>query len=597
MKKKTLIWIIAVVLVIAVALTVFFVTRPKEVVAGKVVSVMLGGGTPQYMDPALNSASNGSNVIRTAFAGLMGHQYDESGKAVLSPELAEKVDVSADGLTYTFTLRKGLKWSDGSDFSASQVVASWNRAASPDLGADYGFLYDYIAKGSDGTLDVVADDAAGTLVVKLVNPVAYFLDLCAFPTFYPVKVDVADNQGIWATNPETFIGMGAFRMTKYAVDDVVTFEKNPYYWNAGKVILSGVNYYLSEDNVAILTAYENDTVQYIQSIDPTEFERLNKAYPGQLEYYDNLGTYYVLFNVHKDISPLGKQLTLQEQAKARFALGQMINRYDLVTYVTQAGQIPATGFYPKGLSDALNPDVRTASIYGTWYTGTSTPSDVNKAYTADQATAAQTLIDLGYAYTGSLATGDLTFTDFPGIDFAFNNSGANALIIQYVQETWNKFGLASTVNTEAWATLQAKLKAGNAEAARMGWVADFNDVVNFLEIFISDSGNNYPRLGRDLGEYTKATEVTKAAGMSASWGLEGNQTWADAYDSIVTAIKAETDATKRAELAAKAEKVLMASGGVAPIFYYTQPQMLKPNVKDVIRLNTGDVIWSYATVE
>ena len=85
--------------------------------------------------------------------------------------------------------------------------------------------------------------------------------------------------------------------------------------------------------------------------------------------------------------------------------------------------------------------------------------------------------------------------------------------------------------------------------------------------------------------------------MSASWGLEGNQTWADAYDSIVTAIKAETDATKRAELAAKAEKVLMATGGVAPIFYYTQPQMLKPNVKNVIRLNTGDVLWTYATVE
>ena len=564
---------------------------------GKVVSCMFGGGTPQYMDPALNSASNGSNIIRTAFCGLMGHQYDADGKVIAAPELAEKVDVSADGLTYTFTLRENLKWSDGSDFAASQVVASWNRAASPDLGADYGFLYDYIAKNDDGTLKLVADDAARTLVVTLVNPCAYFLDLCAFPTFYPVKVDVADNQGIWATNPETFIGMGAFKMTKYAVDDVITFEKNPYYWNADKVTLAGVNYYLSEDNVAILTAYENNTVQYIQSIDPTEFERLNKTYPGELEYYDNLGTYYVLFNVYKDISPLGKQLTEQEQAKARFALGQMVDRYELVTYVTQAGQIPATGFYPKGLSDALNPDVRAAAGYGTWYTQTDEASTENENYTADQVTAAKTLMDLGYAYTGSLETGDLTFTDFPGIEFAFNNSGANALIIQYVQETWNKFGLASTVNTEAWATLQAKLKKGDAEAARMGWIADFNDVVNFLEIFISDSGNNYPRLGRDIGDYAKASDVTKDAGTGAYWGVDGNQTWADAYDSIVTAIKAETDPAKRAELSAQAENVLMATGGVAPLYYYTQPQMLKPNIKNVIRLNTGDVIWNYATVE
>ncbi len=597
MKKKTLIWIIAIVLVIAIAATIFVVTRPKEAVPGKIASTMMGGGTPLTMDPALNSAATSGNYIRNAFVGLMGHKLDESGKPVLSPELAEKAEMSADGLTYTFTLRKGLKWSDGSDFKASEVASSWNRAASPDLGADYGFLFDYIAKNADGTLNVVADDAAGTVVVTLVNPCAYFLDLCAFTTFYPVKVDLADKDGAWATNPETYIGTGPFKMTKYAVDDVISFEQNPYFWDAANVKLGGLNCYLSEDNVAILTAYENGTVQYIQSIDPTEFERLRTKYPGELEMYDNLGTYYVLFNVYKDMSPATKQLTVQEQSKARFALGQMVNRYDLVTYVTQGGQIPAVGFYPQGLSDALNPDVRSASAYGTWYTGTSTPSDVNKDYTADQAAAAQTLIDLGYAYTGSLAAGDLKFTDVPSIEFAFNNAGANALIIQYVQETWNKFGITGTINTEAWSTLQAKLKAGNAEAARMGWIADFNDVVNFLEIFISDSGNNYPRLGRDLGDYTKATPVTQDAGKGAYWGLDGNQTWADAFDAVVNQIKAETDPAKRADLAAQAEKVLMATGGVAPLYYYTQPQMLKPSVKNLLRLNTGDVIWTYATLE
>jgi peptide/nickel transport system substrate-binding protein/oligopeptide transport system substrate-binding protein len=116
----------------------------------------------------------------------MGHSYDADGNVVLSPELAEKVDMSDDGLTYTFTLRQGLKWSDGSDFKASEVASSWNRAASPDLGADYGFLFDYIAKNDDGTLNVVTDDEAGTVVVTLANPCAYFLDLCAFTTFYPV---------------------------------------------------------------------------------------------------------------------------------------------------------------------------------------------------------------------------------------------------------------------------------------------------------------------------------------------------------------------------------------------------------------------------
>ena len=222
---------------------------------------------------------------------------------------------------------------------------------------------------------------------------------------------------------------------------------------------------------------------------------------------------------------------------------------------------------------------------------------MNPDLTVDQVTALQTLIDLGYPYTGTIEGGDLKFTDFPSIEFAFNNSGNNAAIIQYVQETWNQFGITGVTNQEAWSTLQQKLKAGDAEAARMGWVSDFNDVVNFLEIFISASGNNYPRLGREIGDYTRNSEVTKDAGLGAYWGPEGNQTWAEAYDALVDAVKAATDPEERAKLAAEAEKVLMATGGVNPIYFYTTPQMMKPTVHDVIRLAGGDVIWTYAYLD
>jgi ABC-type oligopeptide transport system substrate-binding subunit len=381
------------------------------------------------------------------------------------------------------------------------------------------------------------------------------------------------------------------------VDDKITFVKNPYYWNAENVKLDGLTFYLSEDNTAILTAYENNTVDYIQSISSSEYDRLNATYPGELEFYPTQGTWYILFNVYKDLSPAAKQLTVQEMSKARHALGLLINRYEVVTYVTKGGEAPATGFYPIGLADGLNQDVRSAEGYGTWYTGTNEPSEVNPDYTKDQVEALQTLIDLGYPYTGSIEGGDITFTDFPSIEFAFNNSGNNAAIIQYVQETWNQFGISGVVNQEAWATLQTKLKAGDAEAARMGWVADFNDVVNFLEIFISASGNNYPRLGRDIGDYKRNSETTKDAGVGAYWGVNGDQTWAEAYDALVDAVKAATDPAERAKLAADAEKILMATGGVNPLYYYTTAQMLKPNVHNVIRLATGDVIWTYADID
>jgi len=564
---------------------------------GQVIKTFLGGGTPLSMDPALNSASAGSNIIRSAFAGLTGFQYNEAGEPVMAPELAESYEISEDGLTYSFVLREGLKWSDGTDATASQIKASWERAASAELGADYGFLFDVISRNEDGTLAIDVDDAARTFVVHLPQPCAYFLDLCAFVPFYPVRVDLADNEGIWATNPETYVGLGAFKMTKYAVDDVIVFEKNPYYWNADAVKLAGIEFYLSEDNTAILTAYENNTVQYIQSISSSEYDRLNATYPGELEFYPTLGTYYILFNVYKDLSPAAKQLTVQEQSKARFALGQLVNRDEIVTYVTKGGEVAATGFFPKELSDGLNADVRASADYGTWYTGTNELSDVNPDLTVDQVEALQTLVDLGYPHTGTIEAGDIKFTDFPSIEFAFNNSGNNALIIQYVQETWNRFGITGVVNQEAWATLQTKLKAGDAEAARMGWIADFNDVVNFLEIFISNSGNNYPRLGREIGDYTRNSEVTKDAGMGAYWGMDGDKTWADAYDALVDAIKAATDPAERAKLAAEAEKVLMATGGVNPLYYYTTAQMLKPNVHNVIRLATGDVIWNYAYMD
>ena len=564
---------------------------------GQVIKLFLGGGTPLSMDPALNSASAGSNIIRSAFAGLTGFQYNEAGEPVMAPELAESYEISEDGLTYSFVLREGLKWSDGTDATASQIKASWERAASAELGADYGFLFDVISRNEDGTLAIDVDDAARTFVVHLPQPCAYFLDLCAFVPFYPVRVDLADNEGIWATNPETYVGLGAFKMTKYAVDDVIVFEKNPYYWNADAVKLAGIEFYLSEDNTAILTAYENNTVQYIQSISSSEYDRLNATYPGELEFYPTLGTYYILFNVYKDLSPASKQLTVQEQSKARFALGQLVNRDEIVTYVTKGGEVAATGFFPKELSDGLNADVRASADYDTWYTGTNELSDVNPDLTVDQVEALQTLVDLGYPHTGTIEAGDIKFTDFPSIEFAFNNSGNNALIIQYVQETWNRFGITGVVNQEAWATLQTKLKAGDAEAARMGWIADFNDVVNFLEIFISNSGNNYPRLGREIGDYTRNSEVTKDAGMGAYWGMDGDKTWADAYDALVDAIKAATDPAERAKLAAEAEKVLMATGGVNPLYYYTTAQMLKPNVHNVIRLATGDVIWNYAYMD
>jgi len=580
---------------IAILLTLVM-TCATAITFAETVSIMYGGGTPRSLDPALNTDTTGSATLRNACAGLMGFQLDTDGNGVLAPELAESYSISEDGMTYTFTLREGLKWSNGDDFLASQLVASWNRAITEELAAEYAYMYDVVARNEDGTLNISADDAARTFTATVIAPTPYFLSLCAFPTYMPVPAH-ADNDGIWATSPDTYIGMGAFRMTTYAVDDLIAFEKNPYYWDADNVVLDGVNCYISEDGVAILAAYENDTVCFAETFSPTEFDRLNSTYPGELQFRPMLGTYYVLMNVHKDLSPIGgKVLTVQEQTKARIALGQMVNRFDLCEYVLRGGQTPATGFFPGGISDGLNADVRSADLYGSWYVNTAVPSEENENYTMDQVEAVNTLIDLGYAYTGAIESGDIVFTDFPSFEFGFNPNPTNTMVIQYVQETWNTFGIPSTITLEPWATFMDSLTAGDAEAARMGWIADFNDCVNFLEIYLSYSGNNYPRLGKDLGTYTRNTENTADAGTGPYWGLNGDQTWVDAYDALVRAIQLETDPVKRAEMCAEGEKILMASGGVAPMFFYTRPVLIKTNIKGLIMMDTNDTVWSYVTI-
>lgn len=584
-------------LALLLALAMLVAMNVSALAEGEVVSLMYGGGTPESMDPALNSASTGSNLIRMAFAGLMGTRVVD-GVASNEPELAESYTLSDDGLVYTFTLREGLKWSDGSDFFASDIVKSWNRAASADLGADYGFLFDVIDGYGTDSLNVVADDEARTLTVTLTAPCAYFLELCAFPVYFPVKTELADAEGAWAVNPETYIGMGPFRVTDFKVDDVIAYEKNPYYWNADEVKLGGINAYLSEDSIAILAAYEADAVSLIQTMDPAEYDRLYATYPGELNMYEQIGTYYILFNVHKDLSPEGKTFTQAENSRARYALGLMVNRQDLVDYVTMGGQVPATGFYPVGLGDGYTQVERgEGKTYTEWYTGTATYSEEYPTYTVDQVEGIQILMDLGYSYTGSLETGDIKFTDVPGFEFSFNQNAANSAIVQYVQECWNLIGVNATINTEAWATLQTKLGNGDAEASRMGWVADFNDCVNFLEIFISNSGNNYPRLGQDLGDYTRNTENTATAGLDACWGENNDQTWSEAYDALVAQIKNATDMEERAKLCSEAENILMATGAVAPLYYYTNPVMVKPNIKNLAILPTGDIIWNYAYVE
>ena len=169
---------------------------------------------PDTLDPALNSAVDGATMVAHLFSGLAKWDQDADGNTVIVADCAEELVagvVNEDGtVTYTYTLKDGLKWSDGQDLTADDFVFAWKRAASEELGADYGYMFEVVA-GYPNELAVEATDAK-TLVVTLANAVAYWDELLAFPTYMPVREDVVADEA-WATDPSTYISNGAYTMT------------------------------------------------------------------------------------------------------------------------------------------------------------------------------------------------------------------------------------------------------------------------------------------------------------------------------------------------------------------------------------------------
>ena len=207
---------------------------------------------PDYLDPALNSSVDGACLAVNSFAGL--YTYDANNTLV--PSIADgEPEVSEDGLTYTVKMKETL-WSNGEALTANDFVYSWNRAVNPDTAADYAYMFAPIATNDDGTLQVTAVDDY-TLEIHLNAPCAYFYDLLAFPTFFPVYqagVEAADpdgtNPGAWAQEAG-FVSNGAFTLTSWTHNESMVYEKNPNFWDADNVTLEKLEFMLSADDTAI----------------------------------------------------------------------------------------------------------------------------------------------------------------------------------------------------------------------------------------------------------------------------------------------------------------------------------------------------------
>ena len=274
------------------------------------ISVCLAS-EPDTIDPALNSAVDGATLLVHLFAGLAKWEQNEDGTLSIVPdcatELPEAVANEDGSVTYTYTLKDGLKWSDGVDLTAKDFEFAWKRAASAELGADYGYMFEVVKGYNEGDLAVTALDDK-TLEVTLYTPVSYWNELLAFPTYMPVREDVVANEA-WATDPSTYVSNGAYTLTGWEHNSVMTLTKNENYWNAENVTMKEIKNYLSDDSNNMLTNWKNDTWLLVDDVPTNDIATLKAEYqnvagkPDEFVIAGQIGTYYVCWNINEPLLP------------------------------------------------------------------------------------------------------------------------------------------------------------------------------------------------------------------------------------------------------------------------------------------------------
>ncbi len=570
---------------------------------------------PDTIDPALNSAVDGATMIIHLFSGLAKWSQTADGKLEIVADCATALPegvANEDGtVTYTYTLKDGLKWSDGKELTAADFAFAWNRAASYTLGADYGYMFDVIKgyaemwetretdqKDEDGNpiLEQVNPDAklaveavdAKTLKVTLNNPVAYWNELLAFPTYAPVREDVVSNEK-WATEANTYICNGAYTITGWQHNSVITLEKNPNYHDAAKVTMDKINFHLSDDANNMLANFNNGSWQMIDDVPTNEIANLkqNKEFviAGQI------GTYYVCWNVNENLLPATSTLTGVEaeaaKAEIRTAMGLLFDRNNIVENISQAGEVPASSFVAMGMT---NPDG--TEFYKT--AGDNADFDgyfnvANDAFTANFNSAVETLKKY---YTFDEAS--QKFTDVPTLTYIYNTNEAHKAIGEYLQSALAVVGVTMVMENQEWNTFLNTRKNGDYSVARNGWVADYNDPICFLDMWISDSGNNDIQFGKgdhkDLAMYN--LDLT-------AYGYDikvENGTWAQTYDVLISTIKSCTNNETRYKLMHVAEDMLMSTGCITPIYFYTDLYMIDDTVSGFYSNPLGYKYFMYTTV-
>ena len=502
------------------------------------------GSNPETLDPALNSAVDGANTIITIFEPLL--LINENNEVVGGQ--AESWEASEDGLTWTFTMRDGLKWSDGTDLNAKDFEYSFKRMANPDTAAPYaetclGMIdgFDAAQAGDADALNVKASDDGKTLTIVLSYPCSYFDKMAAFATMSPVQqATVEANGDSWCTSADTFVSNGPYMITEWTPSERIVLTKNPNYvggWDSSKIVSDTITLLLLEDSSASFAAYNSGEAVLIKDVPTDEIPSLTKAEDGGDFYVDTiLGTYYVSLNLQRDAF---------KDAKVRKALSLAIDRDYVANTIMQGTYSTADSIVGPGIVDES----------GYFHDNGNAPY-ISADYEANMAEAKKLLEEAGYP------NGE----GYPTIEYSTNDSGYHVPLAEYLQQTWGDLGITLTISKMEWSAFTAARRAGEYDVARNGWVMDYNDPSNMLDLFCTSNGNND-------GKYSNPE-----------------------FDAAIDASRVADSAEHFAQLH-KAEDILMEDMGCLPIAYYNEYWLQSSSLKGTWHSPYGYWYLQYGYIE
>lgn len=490
---------------------------------------------PEEMDPTRNSYSRSSRVLQNLFVGL--YKLDADGTTYV-PAMADHYDLSEDGLVYTFYLKEGLKWSDGSPLTAYDFEFSWLRALDPTsrCASDLWIVKNGKAFNAgeceDAEVGVKALDET-TFQVTLENLTPWLISLTATTSFFPVKKDLVAGNDKWTADVSTYVSNGPFMLTEYRHANRLVLKRNPNYYAADGVKIDEVDFVVISTASAELIAYNNGEINVSTNLDPEALIQ----YAGTEEFHTSgrVGIQYCDFNC---------DLPEFSDKRVRQAFAMAIERQTMLDMMGIV-EPPVFGFVPYAQPSLTDPSKSYREVAG-------------DMFTEDVTMAQQLMADAGYPGGAG----------FPTVRIVTKNDEQQLLMAQILGQFWkDNLGVDYEIDPRESSSYWGDLANGDFSVDRNGYTVDYADASANLKIWVTGSN---------------ASE---------------NQ-WDDpVYDELFTKTLSMTDAAEREAALIEAERYLADEMPGMPVYSYDNQYLVKPNITGVTCNPIGHIFYEYADIQ